>query len=378
MKRSALSCPLCLYEESQSFYRQEGVPVHSVVLLRDREEALRYPTHRIDLHLCSRCGFIFNADFDQSLMRYGPDYDGSQSHSERFRKFHNELADSLIERFGLKGELIVEIGCGQGDFLQLLCRGERNRGLGYDPSYLGISDSEFVRIEPRVFEEAADDLSGAGLVVGKMTLEHIAQPRQFVQNVAAGCAPGTRCFFQVPSTQRILDEGAFWGIYFEHCSYFRENCFHRLFEENGFRVLEVWKDYDDQYLMLDAVREQHPASSSAADLGLGTFVQQLRLRRQWIQDIGVSTEGPILFWGAGSKAVALTHRFPEGRVSAAVDVNPAKWDTYLPASGLPVISPSRLTEWKPEMILVLNSIYLEEVRSTLAGMPYSCRLEALR
>jgi hypothetical protein len=130
--------------------------------------------------------------------------------------------------------------------------------------------------------------------------------------------------------------------------------------------------------MLDAVRGQHPASSSAADRGLDTFLQQLRLRRQWIQETGESTEGPILFWGAGSKAVALTHHFPEGGVSAAVDVNPAKWDTYLPASGLPVISPYRLVEWKPEMILVLNSVYLEEVRSALSGIPYSCRLEALR
>ena len=378
MKHSVRSCPLCLHKETHSFYREESVPVHSVVLLREREEALRYPTHRIDLHLCARCGFIFNADFEQSLMCYGADYDGSQSHSERFRQFHTELADSLIERFALKDDLVVEIGCGQGEFLELLCRGERNRGLGYDPAYLGCADSEFVRVEPRAFEGAANDLSGAGLVVCKMTLEHIAQPREFVQNVAAGCAPGTRCFFQVPSTERILAEGAFWDIYFEHCSYFRENCFHRLFEENGFQVIEVWKDYDDQYLMLDAVREQRPRNSSAADRGLDTFHQQLRLRRQWIQDISERTEGPILFWGAGSKAVALTHHFPEGRVSAAVDVNPAKWDTYLPASGLPVISPSRLTEWKPEMILVLNSIYLEEVRSTLAGMPYSCRLEALR
>ena len=374
-----MNCPLCRCNETLRFYRLEKVPVHSVVLLRDREQALRYPTHRISLHLCEHCGFIFNDDFDEGLMSYGPDYDGSQSHSERFRQFHLELAELLIDRYGLKGEQIVEIGCGQGEFLHLLCRDNLNCGVGYDPAYLGLSDSETVRIHPRAFEGAASDLRDAGLVICKMTLEHLARPTRFVKNLAAGCAPGTRCFFQVPSTERILAEGAFWDVYFEHCNYFRENCFRRLFEESGFRVHEVWKDYDDQYLMLDAVREPSLLlTSSTADKGLEGWTEQVDSRLRWLREVAASTEGPFVFWGAGSKAVALTHHFHEGAVIAAVDVNPAKWNTFLPTSGLAVIPPSRLTEIQPETILVLNPVYMEEVRSILSGLPYSCRLEALR
>ncbi|GAF94206.1 unnamed protein product, partial [marine sediment metagenome] len=45
------------------------------------------------------------------------------------------MASRLIKRYNLYEKDIIEIGCGKGDFLLLLCELGNNRGFGFDPSY---------------------------------------------------------------------------------------------------------------------------------------------------------------------------------------------------------------------------------------------------
>ena len=63
-------CPSCSAAGMSVFYELEGVPVHSVLLLSTREEALNYPKGDIALGFCPTCGFISNVAFDPSLQEY--------------------------------------------------------------------------------------------------------------------------------------------------------------------------------------------------------------------------------------------------------------------------------------------------------------------
>ncbi|WP_373295113.1 methyltransferase domain-containing protein [Halioglobus japonicus] len=65
-------------------------------------------------------------------------------------------------------------------------------------------------------------------------------------------AQDTLVFFELPDVLRVLREGAFWGIYYEHCSYFSETSLRRIFERCDFEVLDSRLEYDDQYIMLVA------------------------------------------------------------------------------------------------------------------------------
>ena len=49
----------------------------------------------------------------------------------------------------------------------------------------------------------------------------------------------TLVFFEVPDTMRILREGAFWDIYYEHCSYFTPGSLARRFRRTGFDINEL-------------------------------------------------------------------------------------------------------------------------------------------
>jgi hypothetical protein len=115
------------------FYELERVPVHSVLLLPTREEAITYPRGDIRLGFCRACGFISNTAFDPSLHEYSERYEETQGYSPTFNAFARRLAEHLIERYDLHGKDIIEIGCGKGEFITLLCDLGGNRGIGIDP-----------------------------------------------------------------------------------------------------------------------------------------------------------------------------------------------------------------------------------------------------
>ena len=88
---------------------------------------------------CAVCGFVFNRAFNPALLRYGPGYDNAQAGSPRFAAHLADLVRHLVERRGVRGARIVEIGCGNGDFLRRLVTwpGADNTGIGFDPAYRG-------------------------------------------------------------------------------------------------------------------------------------------------------------------------------------------------------------------------------------------------
>ncbi len=130
-----LRCPSCASAGPSSFYELGHVPAHDALLMPDRESALADARGDIRLAFCPSCGFIFNASFDPQLQAYAPGYEGTQAFSPTFSAFAQRLASDLIARYNLHGKDILEIGCGMGEFLTLLCQIGNNRGVGFDPAY---------------------------------------------------------------------------------------------------------------------------------------------------------------------------------------------------------------------------------------------------
>ena len=129
-------CPSCGSDQVGTFYEAPSAPVNSVLLLPSREQALVFPTGEVRLVFCEVCGFIHNAAFDRCLVEYSARCEETQGFSPHFRSWHEGLARRLIDRYSLRDKKIIEIGCGKGEFLALLCELGKNRGIGFDPAYI--------------------------------------------------------------------------------------------------------------------------------------------------------------------------------------------------------------------------------------------------
>lgn len=385
------NCPNCGIGHIAPFYGCADVPVHSVVMVKSREEALHYPLGDIELGLCNTCGFIFNSAFNADLQDYAHDYESTQAHSQTFNRFHVELADTLIQHFGLKNRDIIEIGCGQGEFLTLLCDRGQNRGIGFDPAFepdrqVGLPQANVTFVKD-YYSKRYSKLK-ADLVCCKMTLEHIPQTRHFMATIHDGMRDSCNAvvFVQVPSARRILEQRAFWDIYYEHCSYFDVSSLTYLFRSIGFDVSACWTDYDDQYLMISGSAAQSKPSDLPKPAGLSTEYQDLvtafsrdvgHAIERWKEQFGRWRTANLrsVLWGGSSKAVAfLTSIMPGVGVDCVVDINPLKRNTFLPGTGHQVVLPNDLVARPPDQVIAMNPIYCSEISERLAALGLSPRI----
>ena len=258
-----------------------------------------------------------------------------------------------------------------------------NSGIGFDPAYrperTAAESASRIHYIPDFYSEQHSAIR-ADFVCCKMTLEHIPDTADFIGMVRGSLrnSPDTCVFFQVPDVLRVLEEGAFWDIYYEHCSYFTSGSLARLFARTGFDVLRVGREYGDQYLTIEARAGEGTASPppTGSDLEnvtalvhsfesrLPRRIAEWRRRLEGYRENGLKT----VVWGAGSKGVTFlsTLNVP-GAVQYVVDINPHMWGHYMAKTGLEIVGPGILREYRPDVVIVMNPIYREEIVGELAS-----------
>jgi len=367
-----------------------GVPILCNVFWKTREEALNAPKGSITLAFCGFCGHIFNVAFDPDLMKYDQDYENSLHFSPRFQEYAISLAERLIQAYDLHHKDIIEVGCGKGDFLTMLCERGQNRGIGFDPSYMdGRIDREFDRNITIVRDFYSERYShySADMICCRHVLEHIQYPREFIKTVrrAINDRLNTIVFFEVPNVIFTLKDLGIWDLIYEHCGYFSEESLSYLFESCGFTMLSVKDAFGGQFLCIDAL----PVSDKRDVIEnqrynkeqIATYVSAFSTKyygkiSEWRQKLEETARDKkrIVLWGAGSKGVTFLNVLNDQSrdLEYIVDVNPFKQGMYIGGTGQQIVSPEFLREYQPDIILVMNPVYRDEIQHMVKSMNVEC------
>lgn len=390
------ACPACNSTATVLFHSEASIPTNSCLLLRDRAEAEHYPRGEMELRFCGDCGFVGNALFDPALAEYSSRYEETQGFSARFNDFARDLAKRWVDQYDLHGRTVLEIGCGKGEFLEMMCEAGVGCGIGIDPSaHPERRQSEAAaRIEwiTDFYSEAYSHLE-ADAVVCRHTLEHIQPVGEFMRTVrrSIGDRTETIVLFELPDVRRVLEEVAFWDVYYEHCSYFSAGSLARLFRSTGFEVLDVSLDYDDQYLLVEArpsteladpgepfaLEDDMEVLAGAVDRFSRSYEEQLDAWRGEVRDVR-SRGGRAVIWGAGSKGVAyLTALGITDEIEYAVDINPHKTGKFMAGTGQEIVAPGFLRQYRPDLVVVMNPVYVDEIQRDLDRLGLAPRLVAV-
>jgi len=367
-----MKCPICQSSKTGLFIERFQVPVHQNLLCPSEELARNIKRGSLSLIICEECGFVFNQAFDANLLSYGKDYDNTQICSPMFQAYCDNLIYHLINERGMVNKTIVEVGCGKGSFLKSLCVAGGNRGVGFDPSYLGpgiLMDGR-LKFERSFYGVGCESIS-ADVVICRHVIEHISDPVGLLKAVRQALvnSPHAQVFFETPDLEWILKNQVFWDFFYEHCSYFTKQSLSTAFEVAGFQVRSVHNVFQGQYLWLEAElsnRQSHNIRTLPVPIPilLREFAEkEMLLIQHWQKRLKeLHSLGEVAVWGAGAKGVTFANLVDPNckLIDCVVDLNPNKQERFVPGTGHPIVSYWDLPKRNVTTAILMNPNYYEE------------------
>ena len=354
------TCKICDSRSLESLYNISHLPLFQNKVYNSFEEAQSQKVVSVDLCQCQECGFVFNDLFTNENMDYDDSYQNEQNYSQYFVDYLNEIADYLIEN-NFQDKKIVEIGCGKGYFTELLKKRGFKNIYGFDPAYEGDNQN----ITKDYFGEKYKSIN-ADLVILRHVLEHIEKPYEFLTHIQNATSKDTKILIEVPDFEWIVENRAFWDIFYEHCNYFDAT-----FLSSFFKNATSKKVFGTQYLLmlasLDELRKPYVKHRYQKNI----FKESFRNIKDFL-----SQNTPLVLWGGASKGVTLLNIFDKNRqlVEYCIDINPKKQNKFIATTGHEIVPPKFLI-MKPDniSIIVVNQNYYDEIvkdYGTSSGMNF--------
>ena len=387
-------CPVCDCRDISQFLEIPQSPVCSGMLFQTHAQAIGTARGNVHLSFCKGCGHIFNSAFDPELIEHTQKYDNSLHFSPRFQTYAESLASRLIERYDLRNKDIVEIGCGKGDFLMLLCKLGNNRGVGFDPTFdenrlENFDKNQITFIKDYYTEDHAR--YQADLIFCRHVLEHIQHPQDFIRRLhdIVGDKRQSVIFFEVPNVMSALRDLSIWDIFYEHCAYYSLSSLEHLFRSCQFEVSHLNEEYEGQFISIEAYPgEGIPSPTLNVDREVENIAHHVDLfsekyqssKTAWQQEIDTlaQKERKIVLWGAGAKTITFLNTIQaHDKIDYVVDINPHKRGKYIPGSGQEVVHPEFLTDYKPDVVIIMNPNYKDEVRRFVYNMKLTTELRSI-
>jgi nucleoside-diphosphate-sugar epimerase len=318
----------------------------------------------IRLRLNGALNFIENDAFIPQLIDYSGDYENSQAHSTKF-KDHMRSVLSLLQAALPKDSVIVEVGCGKGDFVEMIEQSGYFKVKGYDASYDGNNKS----IEKRYLNSS--DRIDTDLIVLRHVLEHVPKPYDFLAMLKTIFGQA-KIYIEVPNYDWIVANKTFFDITYEHVNYFSQRALKQLFEPS---TTQHGLLFDDQYQYmisdLSSLNFEFKRRYDSNDWQFLSFNELFPNIERYIERFEEQARnGAVYVWGAGAKGcLFLAHCEMKNRlidkVRFAVDQNPKKIGKYLPGSAIEIRSKEDFFRAaKPgDLLLIANPAYKDEIVS---------------
>lgn len=369
-------CPATGLNSDETLIHRSRVVVMHNKLHRTRADAQSAAWGELDLRICPESGLVYNAAFDPALVTYDASYD-STIPSAASASYCHTLAAFLQEHFLLKDGILVEAGCGKGEFLSLLCSMiPGSKGIGMDPSCPAESKEENLHLIPDIFRPELVQ-GRPSLVICRHVMDQMDEPMAFLNSVAslAKTNPGCGLFVELRDLEAMAESGSFWDFCYENHVYFTEASLAHLFGMAGFEVNAAARGLGGQYLWLGGKQGSSVSSISATEVeALRTRVRDYGRRetatiqgvRDTLSDLRAKGR-TIAVWGIATKGVNfITNVDPDAvLIDLGVDINSRRHGAFVAGSGHEIIAPEQLPAraGSSPVIIIMNPAYVSEIAS---------------
>ena len=275
---------------------------------------------------------------------------------------------------------IVEVGCGQGYFLQALKKrlnGPLDSAIGFDPA-LREGNEDLGLFQGLLDHKRFPKGFSPKIFVSRHVIEHINDVNLFMRDVCKNIPSAQFGVLETPSLEWIVEKKAYYDMYYEHCSLFTDSSLNFFMQKFGFKNCQVEILFDGQYLLAVAQKGAkgfyRPLSKDYQEkikhfgAGFNDYTLQWANRLTQLKErhkrVGV--------WGGASKGVNFLHHMRTKGISldCVVDINPQKQGKFMPGCGTPILSPEEAWDSECDVFVVANPNYCAEIKRlcTATGM----------
>ena len=387
------TCRFCNAELKQVFVDLGMSPLANSFLSLDmlgKKENL-YP---LRVFVCNHCLLVQLEEFE-SAENIFTNYAYFSSYSDTWLTHAENYVNMIISRFNFNSKnQIVEIASNDGYLLQFF----KKKGipiLGIEPAknVAKVAEEKGIPTITKFFgtktaEELASTGKQANLLLGNNVLAHVPNLNDFVSGMKILLKPEGIITMEFPHLLKLIQQIQFDTIYHEHFSYFALFVIQKIFSRHGLVIFDVdelpthggslriyAKHVENNTLEIN--ENVNAVLKKEEEFGLGdislykTFQKKVDKVKQDVCYFVTKVKKEnkkIVCYGAPAKGNTLLNFCELGTtfIDYTVDRNPHKQGLYLPGTHIPIKSPEKTLETKPDYLIILPWNLKEEIMSQMS------------
>jgi hypothetical protein len=350
-----------------------------------------YPLH---VYVCGRC-FLVQLQEYVSREAIFTEYAYFSSYSTSWLDHVRRYSDLMTERFGLGAESqVVEVASNDGYALQYFVE-KGIPALGIEPA-ANVATAAVERGVPTRVEFFGRDLARrlvaegvrADLLFGKNVLAQVHDLNDFVGGLKILLAADGVVTIEFPHLMRLVEENQYDTIYHEHFSYFSFLSARTIFAAHGLTLFDVEELPTHGGSLRIYARhtedESKPVSARAQELAAReerAGVETLAYYQAFEENVKETKRKLLAFliearragkqvvgYGAPGKGNTLLNYcgIRTDFLDYTVDRNPYKHGRYTPGTHIPIFPPERISETRPDYVLILPWNLKDEIMTQLS------------
>jgi len=311
----------------------------------------------VDLEVCqcSGCGLV---QLSNAPVPYYREVVRAAAVSQEMKDFRKKQFIDFIEKYSLQKAKIIEIGCGEGEFLSIMQElATESYGLEYSEESVEKCKRNGLKVFQGFIESAdytlCENPFDAFFVLNY--LEHLPQLNSVLRGIYNNLNDGGIGLIDVPNFDMIVQKRLFSEFIGDHLFYFTKETLNSTLWINGFEILEC-KVHWYNYIISAVVRKRDKTDLSEF------HNHQAKLKNEIEKYLINFKNKKVAIWGASHQALAILALLNlSGRIKYVVDSAEFKQGKFTPATHIPIVAPQELNANPVDAIIVMAAGYSDEV-----------------